>query len=101
MMDQVATPMDTETQLNRREPRLPCNPTGVHAYVNGSDRHFTGKIVEVSRTGIQLQIDEAVPLGSVMTVEFGGTVLTGEIRHCELRDGRFTVGIQTADVWYR
>jgi len=101
MTDQVATPADTETQLNRREARLPCNPTGVHAYIKGSDRHFTGKIVEVSRTGIQLQIDEAVPVGSVMTVEFGGTVLTGDIRHCQPRDGRFTIGIQTADVWYR
>jgi hypothetical protein len=101
MMDQVATPADTETQLNRREPRLPCNPTGVHAVLEGSDRHFTGQIVEVSRTGIQLQIDEAVPVGSVMTVEFGGTVLTGAVRHCQLREGRFTVGIETSDVWYR
>jgi len=101
MMDQVATRADTETQLNRRESRLPCNPTGIHACVDGSDRHFTGRIVEVSRTGIQLQIDEAVPLGSVMTVELGGTVLTGAVRHCEFRDEHFTVGIQTSDVWYR
>jgi hypothetical protein len=101
MMNQAATQMNTETQLNRREPRLPCNPTGVHAHLEGSGRHFTGKIVEVSRTGVQIQIDEAVPVGSVMTVEFGGTVLTGDIRHCQLRDGRFTIGIQTADVLYR
>jgi hypothetical protein len=93
--------MDTETQLNRREARLPCDPTGVHAHLKGSGRHFTGRIVEVSRTGVQIQIDEAVPVGSVMTVEFGGTLLTGDIRHCQPRDGRFTVGIQTADVWNR
>jgi hypothetical protein len=101
MMEQATTPADTEINLNRREPRLPCNPTGVRAYVTGSDRHFMGEIVEVSRTGIQLQIDEAVPEGSLMTVELGGTILQGEVRHCQSRDGRFTVGIQTADVWYR
>ncbi|HVW10244.1 MAG TPA: PilZ domain-containing protein [Bryobacteraceae bacterium] len=101
MMEQTATPEDKEFNLNRREPRLPCNPTGVRAYLKSLERQFTGNIVEVSRTGIQLQIDEAVPTGSVMTVEFGGTVLEGEVRHCEFRDGRFTVGIQTADVWYR
>ena len=101
MMDQVEIQVDTETQLNRREPRLPCNPTGVDARLEGSDRLLTGRIVEVSRTGIQIQIDEAVPEGCVMTVEFGGTVLTGDIRHCEACDGRFTVGIQTTNVWYR
>jgi hypothetical protein len=101
MMDQAAITVDSETQSNRREQRLPCNPTGVHACVDGVDRHFTAKIVEVSRTGIQLQIDEAVPIGSVMTVELGSTVLTGAVRHCDFREGRFTVGIQTSDVWYR
>jgi hypothetical protein len=93
--------MNTETQLNRREQRLPCNPTGVHAQLKGSNRHFTGRIVEVSRTGVQIQIDEEVPVGSVMTVEFGDTILKGDIRHCEARDGHFTVGIQTNDVCYR
>lgn len=93
--------MHIETQLNRREPRLPCNPTGVHAHLEGSGRHFIGQIVEVSRTGVQIQMDEAVPVGSVMTVEFGGTTLTGDIRHCEPRDGYFTVGIQTNDVCHR
>ena len=93
--------MHIETQLNRREPRLPCNPTGVHAHLEGSGRHFIGQIVEVSRTGVQIQMDEAVPVGSVMTVEFGGTTLTGDIRHCEPRDGHFTVGIQTNDVCHR
>ena len=101
MTDQVATPEDTEAPLNRREPRLACNPTGVQARVEGSGRHFIGQIVEVSRTGIQIQIDEAVAVGSVMTVELGDTLLTGDIRHCEPRDGRFAVGIQTNDVCSR
>ena len=75
--------MDIETQLSRREPRLACDPTGVRAHLKGSDRHFTGQIVEVSRTGVQIQIDEAVPVGSVMTVEFA--VHPPDWRHSALR----------------
>lgn len=98
-MQQTEQPADV--QLKRSEPRLPCNPTGIHAFVDGSDRPVAGKIVEVSRTGIQLQIDEAVPVGSRMTVKVGDTVLLGDVRHCRARDDRFTVGLQTSDVLHR
>jgi hypothetical protein len=87
-----------QVKSSRREPRLPCNPTGIQAYVDGSVRPVDGRIVEVSRTGIQLQIEEAVPVGSVMTVEVGETVLTGDVRHCEARDEHYTVGLATSDV---
>jgi hypothetical protein len=94
--------MDPEIKSSRREPRLPCNPTSIHAQVEGSGRIVSGQIVEVSRAGIRLHVDEAVPVGSVVTVELGGTVLRGDVRHCEADDAeRFTLGIQTSDVRHR
>jgi hypothetical protein len=101
MMDHAGIPEDPQTKASRREPRLPCNPTGIHAYVEGRGRPVAGQIVEVSRTGIRLQIDEAVPIGSVMTVEVGGTLLMGDVRHCEPHDEQFAVGLQTLDVRHR
>lgn len=101
-MEHAGISEEPQVKSTRREPRLPCNPTGIHAYVEGSARPVAGRIVEVSRTGIQLQIEEAVPVGSVMTVEVGETVLTGGVRHCEAReDEHYTVGLETSDVRHR
>ena len=82
-----------------RELRLPCTPTGVLAHLDAFDEPVTGHIVEVSRAGFKLHMDNPLPVGSFVTVETGGMTMLGDVRYCYARsDQRHTVGIRTCDV---
>lgn len=83
----------------RREVRLPCTPTVVYAHLDGYDEPVAGEIVEVSKAGVQLHIHEPLPIGSLVTVDFGGMIVLGDVRHCDERiDEYYTIGLRTCDV---
>jgi hypothetical protein len=56
-------------------------------------------MVEVSRTGVQLHVPAPIPVGSLVTVEVGHTVVLGDVRHCDpSANDYYTVGLHTCDV---
>jgi hypothetical protein len=56
-------------------------------------------MVEVSRTGVQLHVQTPIPVGSMVTVEVGETVVLGDVRHCHPSPkDYYTVGLHTRDV---
>jgi hypothetical protein len=83
----------------RREPRLPCNPTIVSAHVDGYDESVAARVVEVSKAGLQLHTEELLPVGTLVTIDMGGMLVMGHVRHCDERaDKAYTVGVMMADV---
>jgi hypothetical protein len=89
----------TGSRSHRREMRWPCTPTVVYAHLDGYDEPVPAQIVEISKAGVQLHISEPLAVGSLMTLEMGGTTVLGDVRHCDIRaDQSYTVGVQLCDV---
>jgi hypothetical protein len=85
--------------FRRSEMRWPCDPRGVLAYLDGRDAPIAGKVVEVSRAGLQLHVADPIPVGSRVTVEMGPLVLLGDVRHCDASPKQYySVGLRTCGV---
>lgn len=84
--------------FRRSEMRWACTPTGVHAHLDGYDRPIGGQVVEVSREGMQLHVEEPIAVGSLVTIEMGNVIVLGDVRHCNSRQNYYTVGLRTRDV---
>jgi len=90
---------DNALEFCRKEIRWPCDPRIVRAHLDGYDEPIAGELVEVSRTGVQLHIPDPIPVGSLITVEIGATVVLGDVRHCDPGPkDYYTVGLHTCDV---
>jgi hypothetical protein len=59
-----------------------------------------GRLVNFSASGTRMVLDQAVPPGSMVRVELGGTILLGEIVYCTAEGGEFAVGLELEDALY-
>lgn len=85
--------------FERKEMRWPCEPRPVQAHLDGYDAPLAAEMVEVSRTGVQLHVPEPIPIGALVTVEVGGMIVLGDVRHCDPSPKEYyTVGLHTCDV---
>jgi hypothetical protein len=83
----------------RRGPRFEVDqPVNV---TNLEDRTpFPGKLADFSANGVRLILDRKIPLGSIVKVEWGGTLLLGEVVYCQVQDAEFSVGLELEDAIY-
>ena len=87
--------MDSRSQL-----RLETNEP-VHVTVLGEcDTRFLGRLTNCSEHGIALLTDQPVPLGCAVKVEWGHTLLLGEVRHCRPEGGGFAIGLELEHALY-
>ena len=86
---------------SRSQPRLEIDEP-VHVTVLGEcDTKFLGRITNSSTRGIGLVIDRRVPLGSAVKVEWGNTLLLGEIRYCRPEGDGFAIGLDLEHALYQ
>ena len=81
---------------DRREIRLPQHePAFLSSDSAGvANRHFRGKTVDWSQSGLGLRCPLSLPLGCSVQVELGWVTLAGVVRHCsETATGDFRIGI--------
>ena len=84
----------------RSQPRLETDEP-VHVTVLGEcDTTFLGRITNSSSRGIGLVIDRRVPLGSAVKVEWGHTLLLGEVRYCRPEGDGFAIGVDLEHALY-
>lgn len=85
----------------RREPRYPCNdPVKVRVISKGGPR-FPATVLEVSRSGLRLELDIPIAKGSDIEVTVRGhVVIFGEIRYCRRTGDSFHAGILIREVLY-
>jgi len=94
----AGSPAQAEGRNRRQETRLPCDPGDVRLELNGSPEPVEGHIVEVSKSGLQLILGTAVPVGESVRVIRANTVISGEIRYCRQNDeGFFETGVAILD----
>jgi exoribonuclease II len=69
------------------------------AHTDGYDEPVSAEVVEISKTGLKLQVKDAIPVGSLLTIAMPHMTLMGEVRHCSQQsDQLYIAGIQTYDV---
>jgi hypothetical protein len=85
---------------SRSQPRLETDEP-VHVTVLGEcDTKFLGRITNSSTRGIGLVVDRRVLLGSAVKVEWGHTLLLGEVRYCRPEGDGFAIGLDLEHALY-
>ena len=84
----------------RAEVRLPADQAAlISVYGTRPTERTTGRVVDISRSGMGLRLRQQLPVGSLVKVETEAAIIFGEIRHCARipdEDGLFKVGIRIA-----
>ena len=60
-----------------------------------------GTVSNISKSGIALRSDSAIPSGCAVKLEFSATVVLGEVRHCKRSDDGYSAGVQIESVFFR
>lgn len=85
MLVAISVPMAELSQ--RRHPRLPVNlPIRVAAQRGDRQEDETGRMVDVSEGGLCFIGTRYLPPGTSVAVQFADCRLSGEVRHCKLRN---------------
>jgi hypothetical protein len=85
--------------LRRTENRLGCIPTKGLVYVKKGVDPRPAEVRQVSKSGLQLVLDQPIPVGSTVAVEFSGMVVEGEIRYWRPNGGdSFDAGVEIESV---
>ena len=77
-----------------RESRLVCAPFETHVYVDETGTRMRAEIHDVSRSGLRLVMDQPIPVGTAVKVQFTGMIASGEIRFCKPRGEGFEAGMR-------
>jgi hypothetical protein len=84
----------------RSQPRLETNEP-VHVTVMGeSETKFLGRITDYSSRGLGLLADGPAPQGAAVKVEWGDTLLLGEVCYCHPEGEGFAIGLDVEHALY-
>ena len=78
----------------RKQLRLSAEQTVQLTVLGANEVSIIGQVVNVSGSGVGLLVDCAVEPGSPIQMDLGTSVLIGEVRYCQAKEGRFTIGVQ-------
>lgn len=71
--------------------------------LDASARHLEGRLVNVSKRGLKLQVPEALEPGVTVQIRLGGKLIMAEVRYCLAHDSsnnhEFHVGVKIQDVF--
>lgn len=83
----------------RREPRYPCNDAVAVRVMSLGPRHFPATVLDVSRSGLRLEIATPIAKGSEIEVAARSQIVVfGEVRYCRRAGDSFHVGVLIRDV---
>lgn len=85
----------------RLEPRIPRNSQLVLCCLDrqGGQRRFRALALDVSKNGILVQTEEAVPAGTIVYLQTASFTALGKasVRHCTQKGLRFRIGLYLPD----
>jgi len=86
----------------RREQRSRADFIPARVQTDEDSTAIIARVVDISTSGLRLNLDSSSKVGSVVTVWFNNTVASGETRYCLPRqDGSFDIGLRLLDVLHR
>ena len=80
----------------RSEPRLMCADMVEVEWKDGSGqtRKITGLLEDISPHGACLQLDDPLPLGTALDIEYHKGHLSGSVTYCDFSEIGYWVGVQ-------
>ncbi|MEO8026671.1 MAG: PilZ domain-containing protein [Bryobacteraceae bacterium] len=89
-----------EPMEKRREPRFPVvRDITVRAWTPPTFEIVPGQVRDISRSGVGMVIDAAIPAGCEIEFRVGEFQVFAEVRHCRARhEGGFLMGAKIHDV---
>lgn len=96
-----AAQAETGGSNQRRERRLPCAQSSVVLEVAGHPERVEGRVVEVSKSGLQVVLGASVLTGDLVRITCARMIISGRIRYCRQNDsGSFSTGVEIDDAQY-
>ena len=87
-----------KTPSNRRQAFRYCTDDVVLVEI-GPDKVIPASVRDVSRSGLNLELQTPIPEGNQVKIMFpGDAVILGEVRHVSRQDDRFHAGILIHDM---
>jgi len=77
----------------RHQPRLECNRRVRITVLGEKESTFSGRLANVSGTGMRLLVNRPIREGSVLKVEYGETLYLGEVCYCQPQQRGYAAGI--------
>ncbi len=84
----------------RREPRFEANQVVTVTNLEQPDVHLKAHLANFSAKGTRLLLDRRLKPGTMVKVEWGTTILLGEIIYCEPEGAPYAAGLELEDVLY-
>src|SRR4051812_23562977 len=96
-VSEAAEPVLPEFRERRREVRSECSP--IPARVQTDSSVMPARVLDISKSGIRLEVAVCLAVPSEATVYFNNIVATGEIRFCRRnQNASFDAGMAVQDV---
>jgi hypothetical protein len=78
----------------RREPRYPCNDPVEIRIIPGAGSRIPGTLLDVSRSGLRIELDSAVPKGTQVEILLSRQLeVSGRVRHCRRVGAKYQAGV--------
>jgi hypothetical protein len=84
----------------RKESRVPSQGVlPMNALVATAEAPPNAKVIDVSRSGLQIELNQPIALATSVELEFKGITVLGAVANCrQLGKGRYRVGIVTTRI---
>jgi len=82
----------------RREPRLAANQAALLTTLTEPCLKRSGTIVNVAGRGINVSLEQPLPVDVPVRIDLDDTLALGEVCYCEPTEGRYSVGIQVDQI---
>jgi hypothetical protein len=93
-------PIGGDVEHRRREPRFDINQPVKVVNLDSPDLPLQGRIANFSANGTRLILERKLAPGTMIKVEWGTTILLGEVIYCEANGFEFAIGLQLEDALY-
>jgi hypothetical protein len=64
---------------------------------SGRQSRRVANLEDISLSGICLQVENPIPVGTTLTMEYGDGALVGTIRYCRFQDCGYFLGVELAE----
>ncbi len=85
---------------NRRDPRFEIDQPVTVTNLHQPQSSVLGRLVNFSANGTRLLLEQEMKPGTMVKVEWGGTLLLGEIVYCTPQNSEFAAGLALEDAVY-
>src|SRR4051812_36290095 len=90
---------DKDVGADRRvEARVAAGDKGLLT-VTSSPKPVEVRIIDVSRSGLQIEVDNAIEPASPVQIKLGNVTVMGKVERCsQIAGGRYRVGVATGEM---